>query len=146
MRMNAWIISTGILILGGFTIPVEVLEPVRHGSKAWSFAMTDPMLHIGALGLFAVVAGLSWRENAGRMGRAALHLKVALFSALYGLFVEIYQAVLPWRFFGFDDLLFNGIGVVAGLVVLTVFFRYGECVHIRKAARVVVNSEKGRRI
>ena len=40
-------------------------------------------------------------------------IKVILLGIGYVLFIEIYQAVLPWRDFGFDDILWGSVGVVS---------------------------------
>jgi len=143
IEMNFWVVATGLFILVGFSIPAESVEPIRHGPKVWSFLMTDPLLHIGALSLFAVVLGLTSRKRARKRSRAALFFKVALFSALYGLFIELVQAVLPWRFFGMEDLLFDFIGVAAGLVALAVLFLLWESAGNRKTAGEVLQPEKG---
>ena len=124
--MNIWVLLTGLFLLAGFSIPAEIVEPIRHGLKAWSFLMTDPLLHIGALALFAVVLGLTSHKRARQRGRAALFFKVALFSALYGLFIDLVQAVLPWRSFEIEDLIFDFVGVAVGLGALTVLFRLWE--------------------
>ena len=39
--------------------------------------------------------------------------KVILLGIGYVLFIEIYQAILPWRSFGFDDILWGSVGVVS---------------------------------
>jgi len=44
--------------------------------------------------------------------------KVASFAVGYGLFIEAYQGLLPWRSFGVDDMVWNTAGAVFVVVVL----------------------------
>jgi len=42
--------------------------------------------------------------------------RVALLASGYGLLIELYQGILPWRSFGLDDLLWNTMGVLFFLI------------------------------
>jgi len=40
-------------------------------------------------------------------------IKVILLGIGYALFIEIYQVILPWRSFGFDDIFWDSAGVMS---------------------------------
>ncbi len=104
------------------------------------FLLSDPAMHWG---VFAVLSGLlcvgfcrslyshfvpyragpdtlSYRAGRNKKQEASTQhpapsnqLPVILLGIGYVLFIEIYQAVLPWRSFGFDDILWGSVGVVS---------------------------------
>lgn len=45
-------------------------------------------------------------------------VKVAVIASSYGLFLEVYQGILPWRNFGLDDLIWNAAGVLFFLTLV----------------------------
>lgn len=44
--------------------------------------------------------------------------KIAVIASGYGLIIEAYQGVLPWRSFGFDDIVWNTAGVLFFLALV----------------------------
>ena len=45
---------------------------------------------------------------------------VAVLAVGYGSFIEVYQGILPWRTFGFDDLFWNTLGILFVLALVGV--------------------------
>jgi len=45
-------------------------------------------------------------------------VRVAILAIGYGLLIEVYQGILPWRSFGVDDLAWNSVGVLFFLSVI----------------------------
>jgi len=43
--------------------------------------------------------------------------RIVLYPAAYGLFIELFQILLPYRFFGINDLVSDFLGAVAALVL-----------------------------
>ena len=90
------------------------------------FLLSDPVLHWG---VFAVLSGLlcvgfyhSGMNPIPLYSRKLLTgqaiIKVILLGIGYVLFIEIYQAIIPWRSFGFDDILWGSVGVVSGSILV----------------------------
>jgi len=50
---------------------------------------------------------------------------VAVLAIGYGFFIEAYQGILPWRSFGFDDFLWNTVGVLFFLTLVKAAKRWG---------------------
>ena len=70
-----------------------------------------------------LVRGIVFRngEKAERVrggNRAVPFAKATVLASGYGLLIEIYQAMLPWRTFGLDDLVWNTVGVLFFLALL----------------------------
>jgi len=62
---------------------------------------------------YAILEWLVIRDLA-KTRRAREILKPSLFCAIVGVIDEIFQAILPYRFFDFRDILFNCIGGIWG--------------------------------
>ncbi|MEE8389460.1 MAG: VanZ family protein [Anaerolineae bacterium] len=80
-----------------------------------AFILSDPFMHFLTFGLLALLIRL------GLYGRARDTVPFATATVLasgYGLLIEVYQAILPWRSFGLDDVAWNTMGVVVFLGVL----------------------------
>lgn len=116
--MNFWVIATGALILAGFSIPGNYVQSVRPSPGFLGFLFSDPLLHVYAMGVFTVVLG--WSQSRRKNPGFSLK-KVALYSFLYGIFIELYQAALPYRAFELEDFVWDGVGILAGLVIFLVF-------------------------
>lgn len=89
------------------------LVPVFSSSPGTSLGIS-----LFALGHFGVYLGLGFLLSLYLQDRGferPLLTAVAL-SFVYGASMELLQAPLSYRFFGFDDLLYNGLG--AGLLLL----------------------------
>jgi len=92
------------------------LEKVqRYPDNAFlRFLLSDPVMHWG---VFAVLSGLlCYGFYRSGMNSNPL-IKVILLGIGYVLFIEIYQAILPWRSFGFDDILWGCVGVVCATIL-----------------------------
>ena len=77
--------------------------------------LSDPVMHALTFGLLTLLLGWGLRGRAE--GRAPLALAGGL-AAGYGLLIELYQALLPRRTFGLDDLAGNTLGVLVALALL----------------------------
>jgi len=73
-------------------------------------------------GVFAGVSGLLSYEFYHSGTNPIPSIKVVLLGTGYVLFIEIYQAILPWRSFGFDDILWGSVGVVSVAILIKSFF------------------------
>lgn len=80
--------------------------------------LSDPFIHSVVFGLLALLISRGFYSGSGRP------IPLAIVAALvigYSLLVEVYQGVLPWRTFGFDDLFWNTFGVLFFLALARVF-------------------------
>ena len=84
------------------------------------FLLSDPVMHAATFTPLALL--LAWGfERSGV--RRMQYRKVGALALGYGLLIELYQWALPWRTFGLDDLLWNAVGVAAGLALAWLWFR-----------------------
>jgi len=86
--------------------------------------LSDPFAHFfvhALLGLL-ICRGF-YRESGGSVPLG----KVALFAVGYGLLMEVYQGLLPWRSFGLDDLVWNTAGVLFVVAVIGISRGLGNC-------------------
>ena len=105
----AWAFSLLILIMA--SLPGGELNEIQKFPKN-SFLriiLSDPFMHFMVFGLLAL---LICRGYISRSEKRIPLINVGLLSIGYGVFIEVYQGVLPWRSFGLDDLLWNCAGVL----------------------------------
>ena len=75
--------------------------------------LSDPFMHFVVFGLLAL---LICRGFYGGSRRSIPLAVVAMLAIGYGLLIEVYQGILPWRSFGIDDLFWNTVGVLFFLI------------------------------
>jgi VanZ family protein len=105
-----------LALLAVASLPGSDLQRVQAAPAclALRFLLSDPVMHTLESGLLAVLVARALRPVSGRW------LRLAGATALgYGLLIELYQALLPWRSFGLDDLAWNAVGVLVGLGAMT---------------------------
>lgn len=73
-------------------------------------ALSDPFMHALTAALLTLAIVHGFRVSP---------LKAGLLAAGYGLCIELYQLLLPWRTFGLDDLVWHLVGVVLSLALLS---------------------------
>ncbi len=73
------------------------------------FFLSDPFMHFLAFGLLALIICRGYDK---KPRRSIPLVRVGLFASVYGLMIELYQGILPWRSFGLDDLIWNTVGVL----------------------------------
>lgn len=120
VRADSWrLVPVGLValaLLAVASLPGSDLQRVQAAPAclALRFLLSDPVMHTVQSGLLAVLVARALRAVAGRW---LLLTGAAAFG--YGLLIELYQALLPWRSFGLDDLAWNAVGVLVGLAVMT---------------------------
>ena len=102
------------------SLPGYDLERVQRLPKnPWLLILlSDPFIHFILFGLltFFIFRGF-YRESK----RSAPLTIVAVLAIGYGLLIEVYQGILPWRSFGLDDLFWDTVGVLFFLGLAAVF-------------------------
>jgi glycopeptide antibiotics resistance protein len=66
-------------------------------------------MHFLTFGLLALIICRGYDKESGR---SIPLMRVGLLASGYGLMIELYQGILPWRSFGLDDLIWNTVGVL----------------------------------
>ena len=121
LRNKSFLLSYifAMLILIVSSLPGSALEKIQQlpDNVILRMIISDPAMH---LSVFAVFSGsLCYGFYRSGISRIPL-LKVILTGVVYVLFIEIYQAVIPWRSFGFDDILWGIIGTISAPILLRV--------------------------
>ena len=98
------------------SLPGDGLQRVQSvpSSQLLAIILSDPFMHFLTSGLLALLVCTASRAPTRRSLSLA---KIALATGGYGLLIELYQGLLPWRAFGLDDLFWNAVGVLFVLVL-----------------------------
>ena len=93
------------------SLPGDDLQRVQSApaSPLLAFVLSDPFMHFLVSGLLTFLIGMGFH---GKSRNPVPLVKVALLASGYGLLIEVYQGLLPWRSFGLDDLVWNTVGVL----------------------------------
>lgn len=110
----AYLFSLFIWIMA--SLPGDDLGKVQKfpGNPWLRFFLSDPFMHFLTFVLLALMICRGYDKESG--GSIPL-VRVGLLASGYGLLIEIYQGILPWRSFGVDDLFWNTFGVLFTLLV-----------------------------
>lgn len=113
----AYLFSLVIWIVA--SLPGEELETIQHlpENVLLRIILSDPFMHFLVFGLLAL---LVFRGFYQRAEKTIPWVKVAIISSGYGLIIELYQSLLPWRGFGLDDLLWNTAGALVFLLLVRI--------------------------
>jgi len=83
--------------------------PLPAGAR--KLPSSDEAAHFGLFAVFSFLLARSLLRPYA--GKKAFLLAVVL-SLFYGLFIELYQILLPGRFFEYFDFIADGVGAVCG--------------------------------
>jgi|GEM_PF-2688437 len=105
LALSLWIVAS---------LPGDDLQRVQSAptSPLLAFVLSDPFMHFLVFGCLALL--IAWGFHAQSRNPIPF-VKVALLVSGYGLLIEVYQGLLPWRSFGLDDLAWNTVGVLSFL-------------------------------
>jgi len=119
----ACLFSLLILILA--SLPGDELQRIQGypENPLLRIILSDPFMHFVVFGLLALLICRGFYSGSGRSIPLAI---VAILAIGYGFIIEAYQGVLPSRTFGFDDLLWNTVGVLFVLALVGMFRRMGH--------------------
>lgn len=97
---------------------VSLLPPASEGPGQWQQLIEPPvqkLLHVAAYAGLTVLIIAATRT--GHIGLGGLTL-ISLAAVAYGALLELAQAAVPGRFTTLRDVLLNGAGVLAGVLVV----------------------------
>jgi len=99
------------------SLPGSDLHEVQIGPEnpLVRFLLSDPFMHFFTLAALTLLVGIG--HYLSRSGKIPLG-RVVLLPLGYGIIIEVYQWILPWRAFGMDDLLWNTVGILLALGLL----------------------------
>ncbi len=80
--------------------------PVNSGFR---FFLSDPFMHFLTFGLLTLMICRGYDKESER---SIPWVRAGLLASGYGLMIELYQGILPWRSFGLDDLIWNTVGIL----------------------------------
>lgn len=125
-----WTTLAGLALFVVFLLPGSVLASLQP-ERGWLKKLLSPtMAHGGGNGFFALILGLeASKHNFFSLPR------VGLISLLYGLAIEIVQAILPWRSFEVKDLAADAVGVGLSLLFFLTIRPSGELSLFRRNKR-----------
>ena len=101
-----------------YSIPTGSLDDLAGRSRLFSILFNDFFLHFLSFGVLAGLFCGAFRISSRHKLSIPL---VAGLSVAYGLFIEILQIFLPYRFFSFYDLTADTLGIA---VACLLFHRY----------------------
>ena len=116
MHWGVFAVLSGLLCFGFYRSLYSHFVPYRAGRSQKSEIPVQSQAPYGA--------GRSQKSETSNQKQTTsnqlLAIKVILLGIGYVLFIEIYQAILPWRNFGVDDILWGSGGVVSVVILVTV--------------------------
>ncbi|UCC40385.1 MAG: VanZ family protein [Candidatus Aminicenantes bacterium] len=107
-----------LLIFISSSLPTGQVQKARTYHWILDILLSDFFLHSCVFGLFAAL--LCWGFFKAR-DSSTPYIKIGLLSIIYGLFIELYQHILPYRSLRLDDIIANTVGVIAFLVLFKIF-------------------------
>lgn len=108
------------VMLVGYSLPTAQLEKMKESRKLFDTVFSDFSLHFFLFALFVFLLGYGFSQ---RFRLKWSLLNAGLLSFGYGIFIELWQYVLPYRTFKLDDILNDLFGILFGLLLLWVIIR-----------------------
>jgi len=108
----AW--AFAVVMFGGCSVTVGKILKISESHPILSVILSDSFLHFCMFGL------LVWLICYGyyKLGRSRMpHIKIFFMAISYGLAIEIWQAVLPYRSFSIFDLVFDLLGISVAIII-----------------------------
>lgn len=99
------------------SLPGEDLEKIQKypENPLLRFFLSDPFMHFLVFGLLILLICRGFYQES----KALIPIvRVGLIASGYGLIIEVYQGILPWRSFGLDDIVWNTVGVMFFLLLV----------------------------
>ncbi len=114
-------ISFGILIFVVSSLPSAQLFQHKNLSIFYKLIFSDSFQHFFA---FVIFTALLYYGFYKAKNTSFLFLKIGLCSIFYGIFIELYQLLLGYRSFSFNDMLFDMAGIMFFLILLITFISF----------------------
>ena len=109
------------VILLGHSIPTYYFTRLSRVNRLFRYIFSDETFHFVLFGFLAWLLCFGY-YMAGR--KKIPYLKIFILSAAYGMLIEAWQALLPYRHFDKRDMLFDVAGIVAFLALFWIMRRF----------------------
>ena len=111
------------VILIGHSIPASrLLHFTRRLNRFFQYLFSDTSFHFFVFGFFAWLLCYGYYK-AGK--KKVPYVRIFLVSLFYGALIEVWQAVLPYRYFDRRDLLFDFLGISVFMIAFWAMRRWG---------------------
>lgn len=111
------------LIVVFSSLPTEQFEKIKEFSGIFQIVFSNFFLHFTAFGGLVIL--LYWGYKRTPNSRPPF-LKMGMYSFLFGIFIEFYQLIFPYRHFALKDLAADLLGVTGVVFVLVGVERLGR--------------------
>lgn len=105
----------GLLIIIFSSLPPSQLGKIKESYHLFHFLFSDFILHFTAFGFLAVLLYLGYSKL---QNPSIPYFKIGAYSVAYGLFIEVYQLLFPYRSFALNDLAADFLGIGFSLAVI----------------------------
>jgi len=106
-------------MLIGYTLPGTIVEKVQESNKYFAAGLSDFSLHFFSYFLYTILISYGFYYSPKKYFPK---LKTIAIAVGFGIFIELLQIPLPFRNFGFNDLLFNFFGIIAAVGLGSLMF------------------------
>jgi len=107
-----------VFLLVGAMIPGTDFFKLQKANKMFSVLLSDNAFHFFSFGILAWL--LCYGYHRAKLSRMP-YLRACFFTLAYGLFIELVQIPLPYRFFSVKDLAVDAVGIGVGLFGFYIF-------------------------
>ncbi len=108
----AWVFT--VLMFVGFSVPIDEISKMSESHLILSVILSDYFLHFCMFGLFVWLICYGYYK----LGRSRVpYIKIFFMAISYGMGIEIWQAVLPYRSFSIFDLFFDLLGISGAIII-----------------------------
>lgn len=108
-----------IFMLVGYTLPGTIVEKAQDANKFIAAGLSDFSLHFFSYFLYSILILYGFYYSPKKY---LPKLKTIAIAAGFGIFIELIQIPLPYRNFGFDDLVFDFFGIIAAITLSGLIF------------------------
>ncbi len=110
------------VVLIGSSIPGSHFSKLSHLNRLFQYLFSDECLHFFLFGFLAWLLCFGY-YMAGR--KKIPYVRILLLSWGYGILIEAWQAILPFRHFDRRDMLMDLAGISAFMLAFWVMKRWG---------------------
>jgi len=107
-----------LVIFVGASVPPAGLGMFQRSHRIFRLLLSDKVLHFLAFGILAFLLCRGYWKSGSR---GVFWFKAGFISFFFGLFIEVYQLILPYRMFSVADLGADVAGIAVALAGFRLF-------------------------
>lgn len=108
-----------IFMLIGYTLPGTIVEKAQESNKFFAAGLSDISLHFFSYFLYTILILYGFYYSPKKY---LPKFKTIAIATGFGIFIELIQIPLPYRNFGFDDLVFDFFGIITAMSLGNLIF------------------------